>query len=284
MKMNTMKSAVFFAVLPLLASCGTMIPPGQMAMKNIILDEPALRQNVVPEGFYWQWPWNSMVAYDVTIQSRDENIAILTEDSLHVPTTVTVTFRPRASQLNDLHTRIGKDYYEDVIGPLFVTLVRTEFAKYKHNDLAKKGAAIESKVMIQLQDRLKGMPLEINQVAIKHIRYDNLVTRSISEKLVKEQKSDQKRFEVEIAAQDAEIARTTAQGVSDALRIRAEGEAEAIIIKGTAQAEAQRAINKTLTKSYLQYKAFDSDATRYYFVPTGKDALPIILNAEGSGR
>jgi hypothetical protein len=31
-----------------------------------------------------------------------------------------------------------------------------------------------------------------------------------------------------------------------------------------------------------RYKAFDNDATRYYFVPTGKDGLPIILNAEGS--
>jgi len=62
------------------------------------------------------------------------------------------------------------------------------------------------------------------------------------------------------------------------LRIIAEGQAQAIIIKAKAQSEAQRSINKTLTKSYLQYKAFDSDATRYYFVPTGKDAMPIILN------
>jgi len=68
--------------------------------------------------------------------------------------------------------------------------------------------------------------------------------------------------------------------VGDALRITAEGEAQAMIIKAKAQAEAQHAINKTLTKSYLQYKAFDSDATRYYFVPTGKDAMPIILNTD----
>ncbi len=279
-----MKSIIFFAMLPLLSSCGTMVPPGQMAMKNIILDEPALRQEVVPEGFYWQWPWNSMVAYDVTIQSRDENVDILTDDSLHVSTTVTVIFRPLASQLRDLHLTLGKGYYEDIIGPAFVSLIRTEFSKYKHNSLAKKGAAIEVAVLAELQNRLKGMPLVIDQVSVKHIDYDNLVTRSISEKLVKEQRSDQKRFEVEIAVQDAEIARTAAKGVGDALRIRAEGEAQAIVIKGKAQAEAQNFINKTLTKRYLQYKAFDSDATRYYFVPTGKDALPIILNAEAPGR
>lgn len=249
-------------------------------MKNIILDEPALSQNVLPEGFYWQWPWNSMVAYDVTAQSQDEDIGVLTKDSLHVPTTVTVTYRPRESQLYKLHTEIGKTYYKDIIGPAFVTLVRTEFSNYNHNDLAKESANIEVAVLKQLRDKLKDAPLIINQVAIKHIRYEQLVTKSISDKLVKEQEIEQKRYEIEIAKQDADIARTTARGVGDALRITAEGEAQAMIIKAKAQAEAQHSINKTLTKSYLQYKAFDSDATRYYFVPTGKDAMPIILNTD----
>jgi len=268
------------AVLPFLVACGSMIKPGEMAMKNIIFDEPALNQKVLPEGFYWQWPWNSMVSYDVTLQSRDENIGVLTKDSLHVPTTVTVTFRPRSSQLYQLHTQIGKTYYEDIIGPTFVTLVRTEFSNFDHNDLAKKSAEIETSILNQLRDELKDLPLVIDHIAIKHIRYEKLVTRSISEKLVKEQKIEQKLYEIEIAKRDAEIARTNASGIGDALRIKAKGEGEAIIIKAKAQAEAQEAINKTLTKRYLQYKAFDSNATRYYFVPTGKDALPIILNTE----
>jgi hypothetical protein len=53
------------------------------------------------------------------------------------------------------------------------------------------------------------------------------------------------------------------------------------IIKGKAQAEAQQAIAKTLTKEYLQYKAFDGSATRYYFLPTGKDGLPVFINTPG---
>jgi regulator of protease activity HflC (stomatin/prohibitin superfamily) len=277
--MNTKRVAIY-ALLPFLGACGTMIKPGEMAMKNIIFDEPALREEILPEGFYWQWPWNSMISYDVTLLSRDEDIGVLTKDSLHVPTTATVTFRPRASQLYQLHTEIGPTYYEDVIGPAFVTLVRTEFSKYNHNDLAKKSGDIEAAVLIQLRNKLKGLPLEIDQISIKHIRYEQLVTRSISKKLVKEQEIQQKQYEIEIAKKDADIARTTAAGIGDAIRITAEGQAKAIVIKARAQAEAQQAINKTLSKRYLQYKAFDSDATRYYFVPTGKDAMPIILNTD----
>ena len=88
---------------------------------------------------------------------------------------------------------------------------------------------------------------------------------------------EQKKFEVLVADRDAEIARTQAKGQADAIRIRAEGEASAIVIKGEAQAKAQAAIAKTLSTGYLQYKAFDNAATRYYFVPTSKNGLPIII-------
>ena len=85
-----------------------------------------------------------------------------------------------------------------------------------------------------------------------------------------------------VAEKEAEIARTRARGESDATRIRAEGKAQAIVLEGRAQAEAQEMITKTLTDAYLKYKAFDGDSTRYYFVPIGKDGLPIILDTSKS--
>lgn len=251
-------------------------------MKYIVLDEPALRKETRAEGFYFQWWWNDMVSYDVTWQSRDENVEVLTADDLHVPTTATVTYRPVAERIHELHIEIGPTYYEDVISPAFVTLLRSEFANYKHNNLARESPKIEREVLSKLKVALQGKPLDIDQVAIAHIQFDKAVTKSISEKLVMEQEAEQKTFELEIAKQDAEIARTNAQGRGDAIRIQAEGEAQAIVIKGKAQGEAQEAVTKTLTTEYLQYKAFDGTATRYYFVPIGKDGLPLIINAESA--
>ena len=83
-----------------------------------------------------------------------------------------------------------------------------------------------------------------------------------------------------LAVTPISIARTAASGRGDAIRIQAEGEAQATIIKGEAQAKAQDAIAKTLTGQYIQYKAFDSDSTTYYFVPVGKSGMPLIVNAE----
>jgi prohibitin 1 len=274
-------TAILAIVMLPFGGCGTMIAPGHMGLKYIVLDDPALQENPRGEGFYFQWPWNDIVDYDVTWQSRDEDIEVLTADDLHVPTTVTVTYRPIAERLHELHISVGPSYYEDVIRPRFMTLVRTEFASFAHNDLARKSPEIEDDVLQKLAAGLAGHPVEINRISISHIRFDQAVTRSISEKLVKEQEAERKAFELEIAVQDAEIARAEAKGLSDAVRIGAEGDAQAIIIKGKAQAEAQQAIAKTLTKEYLQYKAFDGSATRYYFLPTGKDGLPVFINTPG---
>lgn len=259
---------------------GTTIRPGTMGIKYIALDEEGLKSEVKSEGFYFQWPWNDIVRYDVTLQTRDEVVEVLTDDDLHVPVTVSLTFRPVVSKIRQLHLELGPGYYADVIRPKFSTLVRSEFARHLHNDLARNSVEIEHAILKNLRLSLIGKPLELDGVSIKHIRFDPKVTASISDKLAMEQRAEQKQFELKIAKQDAEIARTAAKGRGDSMSISAKGEAEAIVIKGKAQADAQKAIAQTLTHSYLQYKAFDSDSTRYYFVPVGKDGMPIIINAE----
>jgi regulator of protease activity HflC (stomatin/prohibitin superfamily) len=260
--------------------CGTTVPPGQVALKYIAMDSPALGTEVLPDGFYWQWAWNSMIQYDVTTQSRDEPVHTLTKDNLHVPTTVTVTYHVLRQDIYKLHTTVGPMYYDELVGPAFVTLVRNEFAKHDHNDLAKESSIIQKEVLDALQSQMAPRSIFIDQVAIKHIDYDDLVTQSISKKIAMRQEAERKVYELEVAKRDAEIARAAASGRGDSVRIQAEGEAAATVLRGNAQAQAQQAIDKTLSTRYLQYKAFDNGAKSYYFVPTGRDGMPMILNAE----
>ena len=261
-----------------LAGCGTTIRPGQMGLKYRAFRRPALQSTVRQEGFYFKFPWNKIVAYDVTWQSGTEDVEVLTADDLHVQTKVAVTYRPDREKLYELATRVGKNYYADVIRPPFVTIARNEFSKHLHNNLAKDSPAIEAAVLARLREAVEGKPIEIDRVSIEHIDYDQTVTSAISAKISAQQNVQKKEFDVKVAEQDAEIARTQARGQADAVRINAEGEAQAMIVKGEAQAKAQAAITKTLTPTYLRYKAFDNPGTRYYFVPIGKDGLPLIVN------
>ncbi|MDB4989496.1 MAG: domain/Band 7 family protein [Myxococcaceae bacterium] len=84
---------------------------------------------------------------------------------------------------------------------------------------------------------------------------------------------------MQIAERDADIMRAAAQGRADATRIQAQGDAAGIIARGTAQAEAQDKIGKTQTPAYLQFKAFDNREGNFFFVPTDKQNMPIIVNA-----
>ncbi len=268
-----------FAVAALVGGCTTYVKPGEAGLRYRSFHRPALEQTAKSEGIYWRWPWNDVKIYDVTWQSKSERVEILTADDLHVQTTVTVTFRPNQAKLYDLATQLGPTYYEQVIRPPFQTISRSEFAKHPHNQLAKDSATMENDILGKLRAAIEGKPIEIDRVSIDHIDYDRSVTAAISAKVATEQQVKQKELEVKIAEHAAEIARTQARGQADAVQINAEGEAKAIVIKGEAQSKAQASINQTLTPEYIRYKAFDNSATRYYFVPVGKDGLPLIINA-----
>jgi regulator of protease activity HflC (stomatin/prohibitin superfamily) len=201
-----------------------------------------------------------------------------------VPVTVAVTFHPDATELYAIHTEVGREFYEKFLGPEMMTMVRAEFSKHQHNDLARESPAIEQVVHDRLQESAKRYHVVVDQIAIRHIDYDQLVTAAISQKIAVRQQSEQKKYEVDIAKRDADIARASAQGHSDATRIQAEGDAAAIVARGKAQAEAQAAVAKTLTPQYLQYKAFDDKNASYFFVPTGAGGLPIIVDAKPPTR
>lgn len=270
------------------AGCfGTTVPPGSV-VKYLALGD-GLQREVKNEGFYFQFPWNSIVKYSGQWQSKTEKGEILTADALHISTEVTVTYRPMRDQIDCLQTEIGPRYCEQVIRPAFLTLTRSEFARHEHNLLAAQSPAIEAAVRAELRKTIGNKPLEIDHISIRHIEHDRALTQTISEKLSTAQKVEQKESELKIAERDAEIARTAARGRSDARRIEAEGQsaateleaegrAKAIVLAGDAQAKAQAAITQTLTAAYVRYKVFDNDATRYYFVPVGKDGKPIIVD------
>jgi regulator of protease activity HflC (stomatin/prohibitin superfamily) len=267
-------------LLLLLCACGKSIAPGQSGLLYRALRTPAFSQKQLPPGKYALWWWNDIVVYDVTSANRDEVVHVLTRDNLALPVTVTATFHVEQADVYKLHTQVGQAYYEKLIGPAFITLTRAEFSKHLHNDLASESPQIEQTVHSKLAEIAKRYHIAIDQIAIKHIDYDDTVTSAISRKIATRQQAEQKEFEVQIAKRDADILRAGAQGRADATRIQAEADAAAIVMRGEAQASAQDKIGETLTPRYLQFRAFDSREGNFFFWPQGKDGMPIIVQPQ----
>jgi prohibitin 1 len=279
-----LRTIYFVLALVALSACGHTVQPGQAGLLYRAFKTPAFKNEVLTPGRYSLLAWNRLIVYDLTAQNHDEVVHSLTADNLHVPVTVTATFHVRKDDVYKLHTEVGQDYYAKLIGPAFITLVRAEMSRHQHNDLASESPMIEQTVRDKLAALAKTHYVNIDQIAIKHIDYDDTVTQAISRKIATRQQAEQKTYEVQIAERDADIMRAAAQGRADATRIQAQGDAAGIIARGSAQAEAQEKIGKTLTPSYLQFKAYDTREGNFFFVPVDKQNLPIIVNAAGGKK
>jgi len=270
---------VFLFAVPLLSGCVSAVRPGDMGLKwrpqTFGLSEKPLR-----EGWYWHMPWNNVLTLSVQWQNFTEKVWVLSEDDLHIQVDTSVVIRPISRDIHKLILEIGRDYYNRIVKPELLTVVRSTVANYTMVEIPEKSPEIEARILEKLREGIQGKYIELDNVTINHIDFTDAMLKAIEEKLAKEQVNIQKDFEEKIAAKDAEIERIRAKGRADALQIMARGEAEAQKIRAEGQAEAQKVIDKTLTPMYLQFKAFDSPNTKYIYVPTGKDGLPIIISPE----
>lgn len=261
-----------FSVIILLAgmvfifSQCSVIKPGFNGVLNRPLGDGINVEKVYQDGFSWKSPWNKMIKYNIQLNSFQENVSILSADELHTTIALSVILRPIPEDLPYLVLEIGEDYYDRIVKPEFFSVSRSIMAEYPYNKLSIKSPEIEQRIMDRLKARLEGKHIELNKVTLDHIMYSPVVTRATDQKLVTQQKVEQKSYEIEIAEKEAEIQRINARG----------------------QRDAQQIIDQGLTQQYLQFKALEvqrqlaeSSNSTFYFVPLGSDGLPIIIDTSG---
>lgn len=265
--MKSKISMLSVAVIALLAVGCSVVKPGTQAMKWNPYGKGLQTQEVYKDGVVWHMPWNGVVRYSTQWQTFSEDVSILTKDELHIPITVSVTLRPIEAELVQLELEVGQDYYKNVIRPEFVSLTRNIFSGYEYKVVSPQSPEIETLIYKQLVAKIEGKHLEIDNITINHIKYPQVVTSAVDRKLAVEQDIQQKDYEIKIAEKQAEIQRILAKG----------------------QRDAQQIIDAGLTQKYLQYKALEvqdklttSPNAKFYFVPMGKDGLPIIVDTGGN--
>jgi regulator of protease activity HflC (stomatin/prohibitin superfamily) len=208
--------------------------------------------------------------YNLQLEAHKERLVVLTSDDLKIEVAASIIVFPERGELAGLEQEIGRDYYDRVVRPKFRTSIRNVLSEYSMVQVSKKTPTIEGRVREMVIDRLKGRHIQVHDVILEDIQFSAPVLASIEQKLSKEQEQEQRKFEIEISRKDAEI-----------IVIRAKAEAEATRVRAQAQAEAQRIIEESLGHRYLQFKALDNPNAKYFFLPTGKDGVPVLINTDG---
>jgi prohibitin 2 len=253
--------------------------------RGTILDPRELRE----EGLHIIAPWDRLFLYDLRLQSSTETINAISKDGVNVTAQINVRYQLAHRPIAVLHKFIGPQYLDTVVGPEIGSQAREVIAKYTAEEVYTSRDAIQEQVRINTQKSLGAnlnklvQPEAMEQPDPKH--YNDFLQGSI-------QILDTLVLSIELpAAIVAAINRQTEQFyLIQEYKFRVEREAEESKrkqIEANGIAAFQQTVSKGISDSYLRWRGIEatlllaqSPNAKVVVIGSGKDGLPIILNAE----
>jgi regulator of protease activity HflC (stomatin/prohibitin superfamily) len=295
------------APFALSVGCGSTVQPGYKGLLNYPLSS-GLQRQVYSDGFVWHSPFADMITFDVTWTTSTENVDVITAEGLHLTVQLALRYRPVQSELYDLVTDVGTNYYDEVLGPEFRTATRGEFAKYKYLDIATTNEKLENDVEDEIRRRIAGKHIEIDSVTIEHVDYPPDIASAVEQKLVVSQKAEEAQRELDleqkeeavkkaeaegqaqadsISAQSAaNVAKIQAQQAADNERTQAQADADADRIRAQGQADADKLVGGSLSQQVLEYLSFQSleklgaSGAKFFLFPGEWHQLPSLFTTQ----
>jgi prohibitin 1 len=231
-----------------LVGCGRQaVEPGQRGLRY----EPhngGVKPDVLQPGSYglgWCMfrDCGYIETYDVTYQTRKETVFTPSSEGLAMDIKCTVMFRPVISELYALHTEIGKDYYEEVLGPEFRSAARNVLARHSYTNLVGQLDKVEDQIEEELRRRTHGKHVEIASITLEEIKYASPeIASAVEKRLIGQQEAARQK-----AAIEAQAAREKTQLELAAAQAKLKAETEA----NQARLQNEIAAEKSRTESEL---------------------------------
>jgi hypothetical protein len=282
-----MRAFAMVLALSCCAGCSTgIVEPGHRA----VFFDPAnkgVRPEVLGPGRYKLGVYGRLEDFDVTYSTHKEALRINSADRLQIDVHLAIIYRPIVSEIYELDTEIGPNYYDEVIGPEFRSAAHGVFARHTYQELDQRIEKIEDEIEADVRRRITGKHVEISSIVMEAIDYAPEIAAAHRARLVGEQESARqksaieadalkqkltlelraeqekleteaavrkKQNEVRIAEEDAKLEKVqSASGI-----IRAKAEAEERIVLAKAEGEEKRAQARSLTWFEVQMHAYDA--------------------------
>lgn len=214
-------------------------------------------------GFQVVAPWNSIIKYDVRLQSDKSQMDVLSKDGADIKLDLTYIFRPDERKIGTLHESIGKNYASKMVMPEIRSSAREVIGKYQPEELySSKRDVIQTEIFRLSRKALAKNNIHLDNILIREIKLPDNIAAAIERKLEQEQKSLEYKFKLQRERKEAERKKIEAQGIRKQMQI----------------------ISSGLSDRFLQYKGIEatekltkSDNSKVVIIGGGKDGLPIIL-------
>jgi regulator of protease activity HflC (stomatin/prohibitin superfamily) len=259
-----------------LATCtgctATTVEPGHRGL-YFAPSGGGLRREVLQPGTY-RLGWcfigctqNRIDDFDVTFSTHSEAIRTKSSEGLDLDLKLSIIYRPVVSELYQLDTEIGANYYDEVIAPEFRSACRGVFARHSYTELQKKNESIENEVEAEVRRRTAGKHVEISSVTLEGVEYAPEIADKIRAKIAGEQEAARQEASIaweaskkkQIAETGAAQAKLELEQQADAARFKAEQQLAAMDTERRV-AKAQAEIDKTRAEAAAQKKIIEAKA------------------------
>jgi regulator of protease activity HflC (stomatin/prohibitin superfamily) len=173
--------------------------------------------------------------FDTTYSTRRETISTTSAEGLALEVHLAIIYRPVMTELYELDSETGLNYYDEVIGPEFRSASRGVFARHPYSELMVKNDKIEDEVEAEVRRRIQGKHVEVASITMEGVDYAPEITNAVRQKLVTEQETQRQKAQME-----ADALRTKTKLETDAMAARMKEENDAAQKRSVAQHEAEQ--------------------------------------------
>jgi regulator of protease activity HflC (stomatin/prohibitin superfamily) len=135
--------------------------------------------------------------FDITFSTRHEGIHSTSVEGLGMDLRLSVIFRPVVTELYELDSEVGPNYYEEVVGPEFRSAARGVFARHSYTELAVKNEKIEDEIEQEVRRRIKGKHVEVASITLEAIDYAPEIANAVRARIVGEQEAVRQKAALE---------------------------------------------------------------------------------------
>src|SRR5580704_4618416 len=255
-----MRSALLLAaaaVGSLLTTACTQAALIQPGHRGILFDPMnGLKHEVLPPGYYHLANGCKALKcprvddFDVTYSTSKEDIQTNSAEQLVLDMRLAIIYRPIISELYELDTEVGPNYYDEVVGPEFRSAARGVLARHPYGELLVKNAKIEDEIEDEVRKRITGKHIEISSITLEDISYAPEIANAVRSKLVGEQEAVRQKVQLENEALKKKLAleNQAVQGKLEAEQALLAKRNEKEMAEAQAQIDKLQAESESLTK------------------------------------
>jgi regulator of protease activity HflC (stomatin/prohibitin superfamily) len=201
-----MRSAFILAALAagsiLSTGCvhAALVQPGH---RGILFDPTTgLKHEVLPPGYYHlagmckELKCPRVDDFDVTYSTSKEQVKAHSSEGLGLDTTMAIVYRPVISELYELDTEVGPNYYDEVVGHEVRSACIGVLSRHSYTELRVHNREIEDEIEKETRDRIKGKHVEIDSITLQ-IDYAPEIEQAMRAKAVGEQEATRQKAFIE---------------------------------------------------------------------------------------